>query len=70
MANRGSNNGSLIDGKDALTKGVLAIALTERTARCYCHTGEKPKRVLPKNGSEFLARLPKAFLMIAHDEDP
>jgi hypothetical protein len=53
-----------------LTKGILAIALTERTAQRYCHSGEKSKIVLPKNGSKFLAFLPNAFFLIAQDDDP
>ncbi len=52
-----------------MAKGVFAIALTERTKRGDGHASQKPKRVLTKDGGNFLSLLPDTLLMIAKNHD-
>jgi len=66
---RRANNRYLVSREDALTKGILTIALAKGTTVLNGHADEKSKRVTLKNRSKFVQLGPNPIFVIAQRYD-
>ena len=53
-----------------MTKGILAVALSERASRCDRHTSQETERILTKYRGEFLAFRPNSVFVITKHNNP
>ena len=63
------NDGDLFRRKDALAKGILAIALTKRATLPNRHQNQEPKSVTAKNGGKTITLAPNKVFMVAQNKN-
>jgi hypothetical protein len=65
-----ADNSDLIWRENALTEGILAVALTKGTPLLNSKTDKKAEAVLAKNGGKAIALAPYAVLVIPQNHNP